>query len=313
MLIYNPTSGRNRNLREEQMRSVASAIAGSGHHVEVVPTISSGSAMSQAKAASASTDVIFACGGDGTIHEVMQALVSEEGNPTSTLGIIPLGSANALARHLRLSLDPRLAALQQIQGDPCTVPAGKIVYGDRVRYFAVMAGAGPDGDLTYSLLTSHKSRIGRFAYYLHAARLFAMRRFAPFEVESRKTASDTSVIHRAVGMMAVRIDNLGGVFSGLTSTAASIHDPAMQLVILKPPALISLPLWFLTGWLGARSVNPFLCTVNATCFTCRPLKDAAPHFQADGEWLGVLPFEARLIPNALRILLPNSAATKTDP
>jgi len=58
----------------------------------------------------------LACGGDGTIHEVLQCLASKTGKPTAALGIIPLGSANALARHLRLSLDPVKAALQQLQG-----------------------------------------------------------------------------------------------------------------------------------------------------------------------------------------------------
>jgi YegS/Rv2252/BmrU family lipid kinase len=305
MLIYNPTSGLRRQQREEQFKRAAAALINEGHSVEVAATTAAGSAINQAREASATADAIFACGGDGTIHEVMQALVSETGKHTCALGVIPLGSANALARHLCLPLDPRAAALAQIRGQARTIPIGKLTWVGGVRYFAVMAGAGPDGALAYSLLSAQKSRIGRLAYYLHAARLFATRRFPSFEVETRQTENDIPVVCKAVSVMAVRVDNLGGIFSGLTSRAASIHDQGMQLVILRPPATISLPLWFLTGWIGAHRFNPLLRTADATSFACRPLNGSAPHFQADGEWLGSLPFTAQLIPNALRLLLPS--------
>jgi diacylglycerol kinase (ATP) len=292
------------------MRAVAEALEGLGHKVHVTPTIAAGSAGIQARELSALADVIFACGGDGTIHEAMQGLVSEAGTPACTLGVIPVGSANALARHLRLPLDPCAAALEQIRGETCTIPVGKTLFADGIRYFAVMAGAGPDGALAYSLLASHKGRMGRLAYYLHAARLFATRRFPTFEVECRQTASDAKVIHKAASVMAVRVGSLGGVFNGLTSRRASIHDPAMQLVILAPPARVSLPLWFLTGWFGAHRFNPYLRTIHASWFACRAVQDSvhvgAVHFQADGEWMGALPFEVSLIPDALRILLPAS-------
>jgi YegS/Rv2252/BmrU family lipid kinase len=286
-----------------QINEVAEVLTGRGHSVEIVPTTAPGSAISQAREA-AFADVIFACGGDGTIHEVLQGLVSETGEPVSTLGIIPLGSANALARHLHLSLDPRKAALQQIAGERRTIPVGKISYADDVRYFTVMAGAGPDGALTYSLLTSHKSRLGRMAYYLHAVRLLATRRFHPFEVEVTRSTPGPAIVRKAVSVMSARVDSLGGAFNGLTSNQASVHDRALQLVILSPPALISLPLWVLSGWFRANRLNPFLRCVDAASFSCRPLKGSVPHFQADGEWLGRLPLQVSLVPNAVRVLLP---------
>ncbi len=49
---------------------------------------------------------IFAVGGDGTVNEVAKALV----NSDVTMGIIPIGSGNGLARHLRIPLDVTKAA-----------------------------------------------------------------------------------------------------------------------------------------------------------------------------------------------------------
>jgi YegS/Rv2252/BmrU family lipid kinase len=306
VLIYNPASGRNRHLRAVQLRQIVEALVNLGHQVESVTTWASGSATAQARnAVRGGADIVFACGGDGTVHEVLQGLVSETCEHSVALGTIPLGSANALARHMRLSLDPVRAALQQIEGKPQTIPIGRIAWSGKVRYFAVMAGAGPDGALVYDLLTSHKSKIGRLAYYLRAVRLFATRRFDPFEVEYADSNSGVAVTRQAVSVMAVRVDSLGGFFNRLTDRRACIEDDDLQLLILSPPAWFSLPLWFVCGWLGLNGFNKLLHSVRVKGFSCTPYSVPCPHFQADGEWLGRIPMQVSLVQNAVRILKPD--------
>lgn len=46
-----------------------------------------------------------AVGGDGTVNEIAKALINSQG----ILGIIPVGSGNGLARHLKIPLEPRKA------------------------------------------------------------------------------------------------------------------------------------------------------------------------------------------------------------
>jgi diacylglycerol kinase (ATP) len=305
ILIYNPASGRNPSLRLQQVNQVVEALSGEGHSVETACTTGPGSADGQAREASATADVIFACGGDGTIHEVLQGLVSETVAPATAMGIVPMGSANVLARYLRLSLNPCLAALEQVRGRPCVVPVGKVVVADGVRYFSVMAGAGPDGVLAHDLPIEYKSRLGRLAYYRHAARLFLTRRFDAFEAQFTRAGTNWPVTRKTVSVMATRIDNLGGLFRGLTDPRASIQDSTLRLHVLKPPALLSLPLWFLSGWLGLRRFNPLLQCAQVASFTCLPLKSPAPYLQADGESLGQLPMQVSVVPNALRMLLPD--------
>jgi diacylglycerol kinase (ATP) len=305
VLIYNPVSGRRRSQRKAQLKKAADALSALGHEVVLTATIAVGSATAQAiEAACSGADVVFACGGDGTIHEVIQGLVSETCDRSATLGILPLGSANALARHLGLSLKPEVAAIQSIQGEIHTIPIGKIIYGTQSRYFIVMAGAGPDGVLAYQLLGTHKSVLGRMAYYLHAARIFSTHRFPAFEVEFTETESRISTTHKAVSVMAVRVNDLGGLFSKLARQSASVHQPGVELVLIHPPALLALPLWFVSGWLGLSRFNPFLKLANVSSFSCKPPVGPAPHFQADGEWIGRIPISCSLIPNALRILIP---------
>ena len=50
-------------------------------------------------------DVVVAIGGDGTINEIARSLVHSE----TALGIIPCGSGNGLARHLRIPMEPKAA------------------------------------------------------------------------------------------------------------------------------------------------------------------------------------------------------------
>ncbi len=74
----------------------------------------------------------------------------------AALGVVPLGTANVLARNLGLSLDPVKALQQQLSFAPRAISAGEARYatkdGEAKRYFTVMAGAGPDGALVYRRL-----------------------------------------------------------------------------------------------------------------------------------------------------------------
>ena len=174
------------------------------------------------------------------------------------------------------------------------------------RYFSVLTGAGPDGALVYSLTSVHKSKFGRLAYYARAAKLFATRRFHTFEVEYTEAASGRVVTLSAVSAMAVRVDDLGGIFTGLTSREARLEDKSIQLLLLAAPAWLSLPCWFVSGWLGIHRLNGFLRRIEVTSYSCRPAIGAASHVEADGEWLGRLPVEVSLIPDALYILAPRN-------
>src|SRR5665213_1455022 len=297
VLLFNPTSGRHPHKRLQIIADIAVALR-TNCTVEITPTQAPGTAGAQAaEACKDGADIIFACGGDGTIHEVLQGMAFQ---PHTALGIIPLGSANALARHLKLSLDPIEAARAQFAHTPKTIPIGHITYqtktGERTRYFIVMAGAGPDGALVYKMLSSGKHSMGRATYYLRAASIFSRTRFAPFPI----THGDTT--QQAVSAMAVRVADLGGLFSPLIR-GASIEHPHLTLAIASPPAILSLPAWFATAWTRTHCWNPYVRTTNVDSFHCGIGADPI-QVQADGEWLGQTPMTVSLVSNALRLLMP---------
>lgn len=254
-LLFNPYSGRNPQSRLRIIEAIANALRERSIEVEIIPTEGPGTAGRQAS--QIETDILFACGGDGTIHEILQGITF---HPTVTLGIIPLGSANVLARHLELSMDPVRAALQQLDRQAVVLPVGKVMFttdiGEASRYFLVMAGAGPDGALVYNMLAEGKHRFGRLTYYVRSSLLFLRHRFSPFIVT---TAAGTT---SAVSVMAVRVADLGGLFSPLVR-GASIEDQQLLLTIVAAPARLSLLSWFAMGWTRLQTLEP-LCK-NAAC------------------------------------------------
>ncbi len=279
----------------------------SGVQASAVLTTAPGEAQSiAAQAVADGSDAVFACGGDGTIHEVMQSLVGTE----TALGIVPLGTANTLARNLKLSLDPVTALQQQLsfQPHPISVGEARYVAGDLevTKRFIVMAGAGPDGALVYRLLAGKSSKLGRSIYYAHSLRLFLTQRFPAFRVEYRRSGSSEWVEQRTVGVMCSRVSNLGGVFNRLVS-GTHTSESELLLVFVKPPAAIALPAWFALSRAALNERNPWLETVRVSEFRCSPLEpNHRIHAELDGEWIGRLPISVRLSPQAVSLLMPAS-------
>ncbi len=305
-LIYNPAAGVKRERSADDVGQAAERLRSLGHEAFMIATEAPGSATEQARnAVRDGAEVVFACGGDGTVHEVIQGLVAEGfAGPagSAALGIVPLGSANVLARHLGIPLDTGRAVEAQACGERRRIPVGRIEIGDQVRYFAVMAGAGPDGALVYEF-SAGKSRLGRLAYYLHAARIFATQRSPSFEVET--TGVDGVIRSQpAVSVMAARVGSLGGLFHGLVERSKPMDGSEIELSLLHPPGLVALPLWFVTGWFGVRRLNPFLRAITVRDFTCRPLKNHNVHCEADGESLGRIPMRVSVVPSALTVMVP---------
>lgn len=309
VLLFNASAGRGGPGRLARVQRAADVLRSNGIDAEVLATEGPGTAGQQAaEAVARGADLVFACGGDGTLHEVIQGLAQ---NLAVTVGILPLGSANALGRHLGLSFDPAEAIRQQLAFSPRMLPLGRVTCttprGPDSRFFAVMAGAGPDGMLVYRMLAKSKHRLGRSMYYIRAAQLFLGAGFASFDL--RGTSEDgTTLEQEAISAMAVRIGDLGGIFSPLVQ-GASPSDETLQLTLTERPHHLTLPAWFATSWLRMHRWNPYTQHLRVTSFSCSPTCGDRVHVQADGEWIGTLPMQVAMVPNALRLLMPDPPPT----
>ena len=114
------------------------------------------------QAVEAGAEVVFVCGGDGTVMSCVSALVGTD----VALAVLPGGTGNLLAANLGLSGDLAAAIEVAIERGRRQLDVG-ICEG---RVFTVMAGMGFDAQLLGSTSESTKARIGWPAYLFGAAR-----------------------------------------------------------------------------------------------------------------------------------------------
>ncbi len=304
-LIVNGAAGRARLLRY-QLEAIEAELLQHDLSARVVYTSADpDSAQALATAAACDSDLVLAAGGDGTVHGVLQGLAGT----AVPLGVIPLGTANALARNLGLPLDPLAATTRLLGFRARRVPLGRAVSAAGSRFFLLMAGCGPDGALVHLLsqpgVARLKARFGRSAYYAHAARLFMTRRWPSFRVEFRESPSAPWQSLEAIAVLCSRVPDLGGLFTGAAPEASLLHD-RLLVQLVRPPGELSLPAWMLGQ--RFRVANPWLRTVEATELRCTPGRRRPVYAQADAEPLGALPLTLSLVPDALSLLLPPDPA-----
>jgi len=231
-LLYNPDSGASRR-RQREVESSLEILRSGGIEVELFPTKSPGHAQEVTRLARGSgCDTIFACGGDGTIGNIAQILATT----TTTLGILPMGTANALAHDLDLPLSAPEAAQAALRGAPRRVALGRISFLNldgvpESRYFVVAAGIGVDAHLFYKLHSGTKQRLGMGAYYAKAGHMWFTYAMPRFRVEYA-TGSNAPERADVTELLAVRIRNFGGVVQEI-APGASLDRNDVRLILCR--------------------------------------------------------------------------------
>ena len=316
ILLYNPLSGRRRKHRVADIEAACSVLRAAGVEANPTATHPGPRASEQAREAiAAGCDTVFACGGDGTIHDVLQGMVSG----SASLGIIPLGTANSLAHDLRIPQDAACAAHAALAAQPRRIALGKLRYLDFAgnqssRYFVVAVGVGVDAHLFYKLNLMLKGRLGMTAYYAKATHLWLTHRMERFLAEFLETGE--SEPRRAIvsQLLAVRIRNFGGVLQEL-APGASLERNDLRLVLFRTTNRLSYLLYILRGLLRETWNVGGIDILHGEKVVCQCLPATPPRngsaevnrrilVEADGELLGTLPAEITLAPDALTLLVP---------
>ena len=310
ILLHNPFSGRLRSRRAADVGAALAVLRSGGVEAFDEPTRAAGAAAQQVKEAIADgCDTVFACGGDGTVHDVLQGLVGTE----AALGVIPLGTANALAHDLDLPLNAEGAARAALTSGPRRIAVGKLGYHDwagkpKSCYFTVAAGIGVDAHLFYKLNATAKLHLGMGAYYARATQLWLTHRMQNFGVHIADNGQSRQA--EVSQVLAVRIRYFGGMLREL-APGASLDRPDLRLVLFHTRSRLAYLHYIARGLFGARWKVPGIELVHSSAIACHRVtpdssKSSRIFVEADGELLGTLPAEMSVLPNALTILWPKS-------
>lgn len=177
--------------RAHALWRVLDILSGSGIKVQLLRTERGGHATELAReAARQPGQVVVAAGGDGTIAEVAAGLA---GN-VARLGVIPLGTANVLARELGLPVAPDAVARALAFGRTRALWPGIATSPTDTRLFVQMLGVGLDAQVVHRLPWRLKRVLGRGAYVLQTLREMCRYDYAPIRLRVDGVAQEAGSV-----------------------------------------------------------------------------------------------------------------------
>ena len=314
-LIYNPASGQYSARRKAAIEKALAVFRDAGVAAEAHETQKAGEATPCARQAMRDgCDTVLACGGDGTVHEIVQSLVGTD----VALGVIPLGTANALASDLGLIGAPAKVARQLLEATPARISVGRIHYQDRAgnpgsRYFVVAAGIGADALVMSRMDAGLKRRLGYVLYLIECFRTWATFSFPLFEAAlpangHGANGKETGRVVDVSQLLAVRVRSFGGVL-GTLAPGASLRNGSLSLLAFKTQSRLHYLKFMLAAMAGRHRFSGAVELLETPSIDCRAHKGACESLlvEADGEVLGSLPVRLEVVPHSLTLLVPPGA------
>ena len=285
-LIVNLSAGGGRAARALAGVEAALTRLGVEHHVE--RTRSLDHARDLARAATAVGETAVAFGGDGVIAAVADALKHSEG----VLGVLPGGRGNDFARVLGIALEPEAACSVIAEGKVSALDLGEV----DSRTFLSIASCGFDSDANRIANQTRLIR-GHLVYTYGALRALIAWRPARFEV------SVDGGEPRVVVGYTVAAANSGAYGGGmLMAPNASVTDGRLDVVMVSHTSKLTflrrLPTLFKGEHVRQREVQ----VVRGA--EIRISADRPFTMYADGDPIAELPVKVRVLPAAVKVILP---------
>src|SRR3984885_4256481 len=147
LLIHKRNAGNGGKARRPLLDRARKILAGGGIEAELVETRGPGDATEIARrATNEGRQLVIACGGDGTLNEVVNGLAGSQNGHRVPLALLPGGTANILAKELGLPWNIPGAAKKLLRGEIKDIALGlatPLLEQEKKRYFLSVAGAGP--------------------------------------------------------------------------------------------------------------------------------------------------------------------------
>ncbi len=294
-IIANPVAGRRKAL--QWAPELHDALKTRGDDADLCYTADSSGAESLAReAASRGVDGVIACGGDGTVHQVINGLLAaSEGQPCPLLGLLPTGRCNDLAIALGIPRRDGQAAIDVIlNGTALPIDLGRI----GTRYFSTVATLGFDSEVAGYVFEGKPPRFlkGTAAYVFAILVKLVRYRDVPVELKGDSFAYAGDIFLAATGNTAY----YGGGM--MIVPPADPRDGRLDLCLVRSAPRLDV-LRMITRVFSGGHVNHPAVELRST----QRLEISSPlplWLWADGERLCQLPATVEVVPNCLKLLVP---------
>ncbi|MEA3445943.1 MAG: diacylglycerol kinase family protein [Bacteroidota bacterium] len=288
LFIVNPKSGTKK--KEKLIGKIREVLKSEVIDFEIVQTQYAGHAKELASnAVKRNLSCIVAIGGDGTVNEVGTALIGSR----TTLGIIPCGSGNGLARSLGISLNPIKALKQILSGN--TISIDTINFGNHK--FLNIAGMGFDARIAHAFANHGKRGLTSYIV-VSIAEYF---KYRPLSITIKANGQN---IHEKPFVISFANSGQFGN-NAYISPRASLTDGLIDISIIKP-----FPLYAVAGLVFAlftKRINKskYYTSMQASKIKISSITSNEAHI--DGEPIHVgQDFYVSIRPKSLKVICGNS-------
>jgi len=290
-IIANPVSGRGRARRTGER--VADLLHERGVYVDLMMSGAPGDCERLAREALArGVRQVAACGGDGTVHEVVNGLT----NSDAVLGIVPCGRGNDLVRALGLSSDVEDVVNTLVHGVDRAIDLGKV--GDR--FFATVASLGFDTAVAQRMRTqgtgflTRALKVGGTVSY----GLTVLRTLVGYRSPIVRLRGDFGVFEGRILLAATANAPFYG--SGVKiAPDAMVDDGVLDVCIVADVSRWTVLRMFLRAYSGAHVGHSAVRVVQTR--TLQIESDDPLWIFADGEPMCEIPAKIEVVPGALKV------------
>ncbi len=301
-IIANPFSGGGRAGR--LARDVAGELRRRGCAVDLCQTLQAGDAR-RAASETGGYDAVGCVGGDGTVNEVVNGLSGPVAPP---LAVLPSGTANVLAKELRLPRDPEGLARVILEGPEVRWDLG--IDWLSSRKLLLFASTGYDAHLVHLF---HAARPRSFRVWSHAWAnmglylVWALRSVQAYSAPRIRVALDgRPVADDATWVLISNVASYGGPF--VFTLRARPDDGVFEVMVQRARRRRDVLRMFWTGILnylfGTDHSAPDVTFHRAREVRLAGEDGRAAPVQIDGDPAGRLPVQFEVIAGAIRILVP---------
>lgn len=294
IFVVNPISGT--QSKKAILKWIDERIDRSIYDYSIVKTEYAGHATQIAAAAvKEQVDVVVAIGGDGTINEIARSLV----HSNTALGIVPCGSGNGLARHLRIPMEPKAAIDIINKGNRLCIDYGKI---NNIPFFCT---CGVGFDAFVSLKFADAGKRGLLTYLENTLHESLTYQPDTYEIENE----EGSVKYKAFLIACGNASQYGN--NAYIAPHASLTDGLMDVTILEPFTVLDVPSLSFQLFNKTIDQNSRIKTMRAKKIKIHRAHDGVLHFDGDPLMAGK-ELEVEIIPGGLHVIAPEKKKVKAD-